>query len=742
MNMLPIQRVNVTAETKSSALDTGHFQVSTVDSRPFTERLRDAVRKDWRPASEHPVNADRASHPDSLAEKQGSVRAITSSLRTTETGHSGQQKVNQFNSADALPSTTSTSVKRPIIAGEPPLSKDLVSNLTAPGSKSVDSDQAHVASQLSAQTDSTLTGAPVGSFPKPGAAQVVETARSSNADLPSTRNVSAPPGSPAAPPQLPTSGSDHTQELKASGVPNSDSLVTSNATISASDVASVTAPGAQSFETSWNLRISAPQGNLGSFAQQTGSVQTLGSMSFGKASETDSAPIVPSATEGQIASIRDSGHPSANADGSAASAAAVVGDSQILQGAPSGSAIDNPSAGSGSNSEGTGISNSHLETDTAAAPAQTEHVQQMPQPDRRNSQDAQAPSPETAHHVQSRIIGAASAGIEPGGRLVEDELNASPWPLDHFSIKGTAPEPNTLAPLPSPKVGVATEVASNSSTPSESWSNTASNGALSTADSPEFTTGASTHSQYSPSGTDANASGWLGTSLLASQGSSERTGQSGEVPAINPIGSAQIATAGEEGGNAALTPAQVPSALVSQPGHPPGSLADTLVAANSHGLSSVGQERALAAWQSVSQIGHIVNGATLNWLRNGAEMRIQLRTDAFGPMEIQATLSSGKVGAAIGVESTEAQKTLLNQIPALQQSLADRHLELERISIVAGPNQGGSELGSNARQDGSDLPPDRRFLMAIQESERISEPVTAPRGSQPYGAWGRLNVRA
>jgi len=160
--------------------------------------------------------------------------------------------------------------------------------------------------------------------------------------------------------------------------------------------------------------------------------------------------------------------------------------------------------------------------------------------------------------------------------------------------------------------------------------------------------------------------------------------------------------------------------------------------------NAAAQERAFAAWQSVSaQVGRIVSSATLNALPNGTEMRVQVRTDAFGPMDIRATLEAGKVGAAIGVESAEAHSNLVSQLSALQQSLIERQVQIDHIAVVRSFAESGTDFGSDSRQQQDSTPSGGR-PQPSWGAEQAPEPAFTPAAEswQPENSWGRLNVRA
>jgi flagellar hook-length control protein FliK len=152
----------------------------------------------------------------------------------------------------------------------------------------------------------------------------------------------------------------------------------------------------------------------------------------------------------------------------------------------------------------------------------------------------------------------------------------------------------------------------------------------------------------------------------------------------------------------------------------------------------------LEAWQTASAQLERVNGATLHSLQNGTEMRVQMHTDAFGPVEIRATLQDGKIGAAIGVENPEAHHTLLGHVSALQQSLADRHVQLDQVTVVRTSGQNSPDLGWSSNQEREDTSGYTRLGHQARGENLASQPVIAPEfeSVQTERQWGRLSVRA
>ena len=243
------------------------------------------------------------------------------------------------------------------------------------------------------------------------------------------------------------------------------------------------------------------------------------------------------------------------------------------------------------------------------------------------------------------------------------------------------------------------------------------------------------------SGTSSDSSGNSGDG--SSESSSNSSGQDSnrvQPPAPGPAFSVDA--------GAAVTPANVHAAAsaVLQTNTGADGAAAQASATPLENANFVSQERAFAAWQSTTeQLGRIVNAATLNSAQNGVEMRVQFRTPDFGPMELLATLAAGKVGAAISVEDSEAHNALLRQLPALEQSLAERQVQLDHISVVSSFGQGGTGFGTSSQRYHDDPKPSGEYTQQLWKSgQPAPEPVYAPATETwlPESSWGRLNVRA
>jgi hypothetical protein len=123
-----------------------------------------------------------------------------------------------------------------------------------------------------------------------------------------------------------------------------------------------------------------------------------------------------------------------------------------------------------------------------------------------------------------------------------------------------------------------------------------------------------------------------------------------------------------------------------------------------------------------------------------SEMRVELRTEAWGTVSIRAVLSENHLGAAIGVEGQEAQSVLMAEWPRLEQSLAARDVRLDRMEFYAGST--GAGAGDHGRHHDPGV---LRSLPAEPGPVHSSVPVeraiaeSRPSVYEP-GRYGRLNL--
>ncbi len=197
-------------------------------------------------------------------------------------------------------------------------------------------------------------------------------------------------------------------------------------------------------------------------------------------------------------------------------------------------------------------------------------------------------------------------------------------------------------------------------------------------------------------GTAYNNSGETGAHANLSDSSTSGQGKSGQQsgtaagdnPAIVIPTAASVANTPAADSTASLLPPQassVPVSHASAPAPPPSP-------------SSSQPPTTLSAWQNYDGgAGNMVRSASLSGSANGAEMHVELRSGALGPMDVHAVMHEGSVGAEIHVQGQEAHTLLAAGLPSLERALGERNLRVENISVYQ--DQAGGGMSGGGKQD-------------------------------------------
>ena len=138
----------------------------------------------------------------------------------------------------------------------------------------------------------------------------------------------------------------------------------------------------------------------------------------------------------------------------------------------------------------------------------------------------------------------------------------------------------------------------------------------------------------------------------------------------------------------------------------------------------------------------VVDSAKLVEAAGRSEMRIAMDTDKLGPVELRARMNGDEVGAAITVEKRDAHAVLAVEMPALQQALSDKHLQVEHITLLhASLGSTAGDAGSAPRQDSRSSPHPAAMPWSMG-SGGIAQMFANPEQSGIFDAKGRLSVRA
>lgn len=146
---------------------------------------------------------------------------------------------------------------------------------------------------------------------------------------------------------------------------------------------------------------------------------------------------------------------------------------------------------------------------------------------------------------------------------------------------------------------------------------------------------------------------------------------------------------------------------------------------------------------------NFVKTAQLTQNPSQTEMRISMNSDQLGSVEVRAHTQGAEIGAAITVERRDAHTALALELPALQQSLADKHLPVPRVVLTQGSlgtNTGAhSQAQQNPGQSRHQDPRNSAFHQYFSAGSTTTLPATSILSIEPaplFNSQGRLNVRA
>jgi hypothetical protein len=143
--------------------------------------------------------------------------------------------------------------------------------------------------------------------------------------------------------------------------------------------------------------------------------------------------------------------------------------------------------------------------------------------------------------------------------------------------------------------------------------------------------------------------------------------------------------------------------------------------------------------------GHFVSDARLIQTPGLSEMRISVRTDQLGSVEVRAHSVGDEIGAAIMVEKRDAHTALAIELPALQQSLTDKHINVARVVLTQG-SLNSTNGDSHPSPQGERHPSGSAFVNAYINKDATVAEVTSPTLSGLskviFNSHGRLSVHA
>ena len=134
----------------------------------------------------------------------------------------------------------------------------------------------------------------------------------------------------------------------------------------------------------------------------------------------------------------------------------------------------------------------------------------------------------------------------------------------------------------------------------------------------------------------------------------------------------------------------------------------------------------LSAWQNYDGgAGKIVRSASLSDSANGAEMHVELRTGALGPLELHAVVHEGSVGAEIHVQGQEAHTLLAAGLPSLERALGERNLRVENISVYQDQTGGGASGGGKQDPHSGSSPSSQPQVLPWDSPPKAGNPASS-----------------
>jgi Flagellar hook-length control protein FliK len=152
----------------------------------------------------------------------------------------------------------------------------------------------------------------------------------------------------------------------------------------------------------------------------------------------------------------------------------------------------------------------------------------------------------------------------------------------------------------------------------------------------------------------------------------------------------------------------------------------------------------IGAWEGhLQNSSQLVREAELIAHPGSVEMRVELRTEDLGTMELRAIMHENRLGAAIGVGTLDAKTALATELPGLQRALMEKNVHLDSISIFSASSGGatGHESGYKS-PSGNSLHAVAKIVSYPPLRWEETSPVSGGEAWHPGDRWVRLSVRA
>jgi flagellar hook-length control protein FliK len=123
--------------------------------------------------------------------------------------------------------------------------------------------------------------------------------------------------------------------------------------------------------------------------------------------------------------------------------------------------------------------------------------------------------------------------------------------------------------------------------------------------------------------------------------------------------------------------------------------------------------------------------------RDGNEVRLRLSPPELGSLRLQVSVQDGVMVARLETETEAARSSLVNNLPALRERLAEQGIRVERfdIELMQRPSTGTPDRPNDPQQQ-----PDPQPLRLSRTSSSKSEVPTSAAPTSNWNGQGRLNV--
>jgi len=160
---------------------------------------------------------------------------------------------------------------------------------------------------------------------------------------------------------------------------------------------------------------------------------------------------------------------------------------------------------------------------------------------------------------------------------------------------------------------------------------------------------------------------------------------------------------------------------------------------------SPGQAGGASVFESYqANAGGVVSSARFTQQAGNAEMRVRLRSEALGPIDVHTIVKGSDIGASIRVEARDTQVMLTNELSQLERALNERSLRVEHLDVLQGSVSGGRSDGSGPGDSHGSPSEPRQSFSSYSAGQTYTSLPEAPTVTEDWGlglSSTRINLR-